>query len=184
VSIGHSVGPQGPARPVLVVLGTLAAEPERAALAAARFADAHGGLDLEGEVAAFNATDYYEPEMGPDLTRRFWSCRTLAPADHLVSLKQQAWVLEQELAEHGRRPVNLDPGILDHGKVVLASFKPAPQKLYLGHGIWADTLLHFQRRAFHPLPWTFPDLREGPHVRFFERARQRYSELLRGPGAG
>jgi len=182
MSTGHAVGPQCQARPVLVILGTLAADPEHAARAASGFAAAHGGIDLAGEVALFDATDYYEPEMGPSLTRRFWSCRTLAPADHLIQLKQQAWALEQKLAEHGRRPVNLDPGILDHGKVVLASFKPAPQKLYLGHGIWADTLLHYQSRAFHPLPWTFPDLRDGPHVRFFEQARRRYSELLRVSG--
>jgi hypothetical protein len=167
---------------VLVILGVLAADRASAEQAASAFARPFGGIAIWGKPVAFDCTDYYEAEMGPGLTRRFCCCADLLEPDRLVELKLRAWKIEQGLRDGPGRTVNLDPGTLDHGKVVLASFKRAPQKLYLGREIWADTLLFFQHGAFRPLPWTFPDLREGAHLDLLEQARKLYTATLRqGP---
>jgi hypothetical protein len=173
------LGPRPHPEPSLVVLGLLYGQPELAGEAAAQLAEPWGGVDLWGEPQVFNHTPYYEKEMGSGLQRRFCSFAGLIAADQLVALKQSAWEIEEQYMLGGHRQVNLDPGILDATKVVLASFKPGPQKLYLGSGVWADMVLFYTSRAFRPLLWTFPDLRDGPHLELFIRARRRYKELLR-----
>jgi hypothetical protein len=128
---------------------------------------------------AFDRTDYYEPEMGPGLTRVFASLGLLVAPTELVEIKHAAFAVEQRFEAGGRRRVNLDPGYLDGAKVVLASFKPGPYKLYLGRAVWADTVLYHAGGRFQPLPWTFPDLQAGPHVEFLSSCRARYRQLLR-----
>jgi hypothetical protein len=149
---------------------------------AERFGEAYGGVDLWGEPAPFDQTGYYEAEMGGQLQRFYCSCVELVPSEGLGELKRRAWELEQQELDGGRRRVNLDPGLLDHTKVVLASFKSGPQKLHLGGGIWADMVLYYAGGAYGPLPWTFPDLRGGDHSRFFSEARRRFKERLRQRG--
>jgi hypothetical protein len=164
---------------VLAIVGVLGAHAAAVAEAAERFAEPWGGLDLSSEAEAFDGTRYYEEEMGAGLERRFFSCCRLVPATALVALKHRAWEVEQQNLVHNRRCVNLDPGFVDLHKVVLASFKDGPQKLYLGEGVWADMVLCFESGAFTALRWTFPDLRAGAHRDFFMAARRRYKELLR-----
>lgn len=177
-----SARPPGPRElppPGLVVLGVLASDLELARALAARFGERFGGVDLWGAPAPFDQTGYYAAEMGEGLLRFYSAMTDLVPAEGLAALKRHAWSIEQQQLEGGRRRVNLDPGILDHTKVVLASFKAGPQKLHLGEGIWADLVLYYSHGAYGPLPWTFPDLRGGDHARFFAEARQRYKERLR-----
>jgi hypothetical protein len=173
------LGPRPDPEPGLVVLGLLSNQPELICQAAERLAEPWGGVDLWGEPQWFDHTPYYEKEMGSGLLRRFCCFAGLMAPEKLIALKQQAWEIEQQYIVDGNRQVNLDPGTLDATKVVLASFKPGPQKLYLGSGVWADMVSFYTNRAFRPLLWTFPDLREGPHLELFSRARRRYKELLR-----
>jgi hypothetical protein len=165
-----------------VVLGVLSGDLERARSVALRFAERHGGVVLWGAPAPFDQTGYYEVEMGQGLQRFYCACADLVPQEELPAIKRQAWDLEQQQLEGARRRVNLDPGVLDHTKVVLASFKAGPQKLHLGGGIWADLVLYYSHGAYGPLPWTFPDLRGGDHARFFAEARQVYKARLRDLG--
>lgn len=176
------LGPRDVAPPVLPILGLLAADTTLAEQTAERFAEPYGGIALRGPWVPFDRTDYYEPELGSGLQRRYLACGAFVEAEPaaLIALKEQAWRLEQELAdEGGHRRVNLDPGTLDATRVVLASFKVGPQKLYAGQRVWADLVLWFSRGAFSPLPWTFPDLRGPEHWPFFEAARGHYKGLLR-----
>ncbi len=175
----HSPGPRSEPPPVLVVLGLLCADEERQQRAIAELSDTWGDCDLFSEPVDFDHTPYYEQEMGPGLRRWFCTFRELVPPERLPALKWRAWQLEQQLGEDGRRRINLDPGYLDSTKVVLASFKPGPQKLYLGESVWADMVLYYRDGALQPLLWTFPDLRESRHLQWFTRARARYKELLR-----
>ena len=174
-----SPGPKGDPLPVLPIAAVLSSDLKQAELALAELASDWAGIDIEGEATPFANTDYYEQEMGGGLSRRFVSFCRLDGPDVLVALKQRAWEIDQRFAENGQRTVNLDPGYIDATKVVLASFKPGTQKIYLGHGVWADLVAYFQHGAFGPLPWTFPDMRDGPHLRFFEKARQQYKAVVK-----
>ncbi|MBW2735755.1 MAG: DUF4416 family protein, partial [Deltaproteobacteria bacterium] len=169
------VGPRAEPPPALVVLGLLSSDASFIDEAARSFGAEFGGVDLGGvnlwgEPVPFDLTDYYAPEMGERLLRRYCSFARLMPAEQLPELKWRAWQIEQEIEQRAAgkgRPVNLDVGMLDYSKVVLASFKHGPQKIYLGHKTWADMVLSFTKGAFSPLPWTFPDLKDGRHLPFF-----------------
>jgi len=145
----------------------------------AEIGELHGGTALQGEYFPFDKTPYYEPEMGPGLQRCYCAFDALVPAECLASVKIATWEIEQRLMADGCRRVNLDPGLLDDGKVVLASFKHAPQKLYLGQGVYADMVLFYAYGAWQPLPWTFPDLKGGEHRELFTAARTLYKQRLK-----
>jgi hypothetical protein len=100
--------------------------------------------------------------MGDGLLRVFVSYRELVDPGVLAGSKLFTDELEKELAaEDGRRRINLDPGLLDYQKVVLASFKFGGQKIYLGRGIWADLTLYYRKGGWSAFEWTFPDFKLG-----------------------
>ena len=117
---------------------------------------AFGSIDYSGEDHLFTHTDYYHAEMGSNLKRRLISFRELAPPESIVQAKINCNLIEEQSGSPNRR-VNLDIGYLDHGKVILASIKPAGHKIYLGQVIYVDLIAHYHNRRYKPLDWTFPD---------------------------
>ena len=77
------------------------------------------------------------------------------------------------------RPLNLDPGVLELGKFLLATTKDQAHRIYLRDGIFAEVTLRFQDGAFVPWEWTYADYRL-PEVRaFLGEARDYYRVRLR-----
>ncbi len=138
-----------------------------------------GPVDYRGKPHPFAMTDYYEDEMGPNLTRTILSFEPLRPATELVRVKLAITEIERNFEEAGGRRFNIDPGYLDFFKLVLASFKEAPQKIYLGEGVWADPVMMYQAGAFHELPWTFPDFRAGTYTEELLAIRNIYKRTRR-----
>jgi hypothetical protein len=133
-----------------------------------------GEIDFAGADHPFDATDYYEPEMGRNLSRRLISFLQLVPPDILPQAKHICNQIEDQLSgEHGRL-VNLDVGYLDHNKIVLASFKGAGQKIYLKDGVWADMVARYRKGKYHPFEWTFPDFRDERYGQELLRIRWAY----------
>jgi hypothetical protein len=141
-----------------------------------------GPVDFEGADHAFDVTDYYRAEMGGGLQRRLLAFRPLAPPEGLPDWKHAARRIEEGLERGGRRRVNIDPGYLDHHKLVLASVKPAGTKIYLERGVYADMLLRFHRGAWSALEWTFADFRDGRYFEELSALRERYLDQLRAAG--
>lgn len=133
-----------------------------------------GKIDYRGHAVPFDMTDYYEDEMGTDISRRIVSFAPLAPATDIVRLKLETAVLEEELSEGGNRKVNIDTGYIDFFKAVLASFKEGPQKIYLGEGVYADPVLTYQDGKWSVFPWTFPDFKKGLYIEDFNTLRKLY----------
>ena len=115
---------------------------------------------------------YYEREMGRGLTRRFVSFEEPRPPDWLRDAKIASNRLEERLAAGGLRTVNIDPGLLEASKLVVASTKDAPFRIYLGAGIYAQPMLRFERGRYRPWPWTYPDYRAEAALTFFDRLRE------------
>jgi hypothetical protein len=197
-TLGESwqLGPRAEPPLVMPLFGLLYPRSELALAleAAERFAEPYDGIALLGEPRPWDRTAYYAPEMGDALERRYCFCSRLVSADSasLVALKEWGYEIEQryqratvgdaapqDLAGRVARRVNLDPGYLDYSKVVLASFKAGPQKLYCKSGIYADMVLYFSHGRFDPLPWTFPDLEGDTYGDLFVRARNAYKAALR-----
>lgn len=139
----------------------------------------YGTVDSISDPYPFTDTSYYTPEMGAGLFRRFISIEPLFQPEELASVKHRCASLEQDLSIDEKRLVNIDPGYLDLGKYVLASYKPAPTKLYLGGGVYADLTLLFHDRIFSPLPWSFPDFRSGIYDQYLLKVRYDYRRQRR-----
>ena len=141
-----------------------------------------GPVDFHGEAHPFEMTDYYEDEMGPDLARAIVSFERLRIATDLVRVKLAVAEIERSFEADGGRMYNIDPGYIDFFKLVLASFKEGPQKVYLGDGVWADPVMMYQEGAFHALPWTFPDFKAGEYTEELVAIRRLYKSARRGIG--
>jgi hypothetical protein len=124
----------------------------------------------------FHHTRYYEPLMGPGLRKRLLVFEPLVAADCLATAKRHTIALEHALADLSRfpdaRPLNLDPGLLQLGKFLLASTKDQAHRVYLHDGIFAEVTLRFHAGAFEPWPWTYADYREPEVLRFLAEARE------------
>ena len=142
--------------------------------------DIFGEADFIGEPHPFGMTDYYEDEMGPELSRVIVSFNKLGEAPGLVDVKLSVDRLEEKLSGSFGRTVNIDPGYIDYFKAVLASFKEGPQKIYLGRGVYADPVLMFEDGEWRTLPWSFPDFKEELYMEEFGAIRRIYKEQRRG----
>jgi hypothetical protein len=140
----------------------------------------YGPVDFLSEPLPFTFTRYYEPEMGSGLWRRMAGFEPLIMPDQLVSVK--LWANREEvraLNERGGRGVNIDPGILGPSNFILATGKDYSHRIYLGEGIYGDLTLIFQKGAFSPLPWTYPDYGSQPLLGILELLRKRYLRQMK-----
>lgn len=165
----------GQPQPVKLIVGLLAAGEAVLAEALGRLDKDFGPVEETSPGFPFDQTAYYEPEMGPGLIRAWAGFREPVDPGRLAGLKLAANALEQDLARpDGRRRVNLDPGLLSLGSLVLATGKPAQHRIYLAQGIWAEVTLLYCRGVFEPFSWTYPDYRDDRLHRFLHRCRRAY----------
>jgi hypothetical protein len=168
--------------PVKLVVGFIYREELVFERAAGVLEESFGGIDLVSSRFPFDTTDYYEEEMGSPLFRRFCSFGRLIHPGGLVDVKLGCRDVENEFRVDGDRSVNLDPGYMDFGKFLLASFKHRANKVYLSHGVYADLTLLFEGGEFVPFPWSFADMKSGRYRDYFHRVRDLYRRALRGGG--
>jgi hypothetical protein len=123
----------------------------------------------------FHHTKYYTKTMGADLKKRLLVFAQLRPANVLADVKNFTIGLESDLACRGvypeERPLNLDPGLLQLGKLVLASTKDQSHRTFLRDGIYVENTLRFQGKCFVVWPWTYADYREPAVLEFLAQAR-------------
>ena len=156
-------------------------------LARDRIAARFGELDPDGESPPFPfpATRTYGPTMGEGpLIRKFWLLKAPWPQDGLAAVKRGTIEIEEEIGGSRSfpvlRPVNIDPGLLNDCRIILASTKDHAHRIYRGDGIWEEITLVFQGGSFRPLPWTYPDFRNPDIAAWFAPIRARHLEWLKG----
>ncbi len=142
-----------------------------------------GSVDSSSRVIPWALTDYYEREMGSGLLRRFVSVGPLLSPERLPEIKLQTQSLEEKYlsacgGEKGRQ-VNIDPGYLDAGKIVLASTKGSAHRVYLHSGIYGEITLLFHNGSFQPLIYTYRDYLWPESLSFFSAVRSLYLSQLR-----
>lgn len=137
-----------------------------------------GSIESFSPVIPWALTDYYEGEMGPGLLRKFVSFAPLISPESLPEIKLQTRALEEKYGwmrhEARGRSVNIDPGYLDAGKVVLASTKSAGHRIYLRSGIYGEVTLLFHKGSFEPLVYTYRDYVWPETISFFSALRSFY----------
>jgi hypothetical protein len=164
----------GTPAPVKPVVSLLLAREDLGPAVINRLAGFFGPPDLAGPWWPFGATDYYTPEMGPDLGRRLVAFLHLADASQLPAWKIFTNQIEADYTLGGRRLVNLDPGYLTKERLVLGTGKNFSHRLYLGQGIFGDLTLLYHQGRFAPLPWSYPDYSQGELPALLELVRKKY----------
>ena len=139
-----------------------------------KLSDMFGMIDYISELIPFEYTDYYAMEMGTRQKRRIVAFEKLIYPDTLPAIKLSTNELEKTFSTMGKRKLNIDPGYISLGNLVLATGKPFAHRPYLGSGIYADLTLVYQKGGFHPLEWTYPDYRESVMLRMLAGIRGKY----------
>ena len=169
--------------PVKLIVGILAAKHNCLSIAAEALIVEFGKADFISDVWPFAHTNYYQGETGQNILRRFVSFGRLFDPGSLAEIKHKTNTLEQQLALQLdidlSRPVNLDPGIIEPSKLVLATTKNYSHRIYIGKKMYAEVTLIFDKGAWRPLPYTYPDYRQKCYFDFFEKVRTRLLEQLK-----
>jgi hypothetical protein len=136
-----------------------------------------GKLTLESEPFPFETfTDYYAKAMGVTLPKRLWAFGNLISPDMLPKIKCLTNDWEDEFKSvstcPAERPLNIDPGYIDLGKLILASTKDHAHRIYLSEGIFAETTLMYTQKQWKSLPWTYPDYQSADCQEFLTRCRE------------
>lgn len=167
-----------------LIVGIIAQSPELLPETEAAVEQEFGSVTRRSEVLAFDFTDYYEPEMGRGLVRRWVGLQGVVPVDRLADLKLKSIRLEARFSVRGRRRVNLDPGLLSLHNFVLATTKDFAQRIFLRDGIRAEVTLIYQSGLFRPLEWTYADYRSEACHRFLAACRSELVADSRSRGLG
>ncbi len=172
--------------PVKLIVGILAADENCLQVAIESLTAEFTNLDLQSDVWPFTQTDYYSEETGKNILRQFVSIDKLIDPGSLPQIKHRTNTLEQELAAKSNidlpRPVNLDPGIIEPSKLVLATTKNYAHRIYIGKKMYAEVTLVFDKGTWQPLPYTYPDYKQQSYHDFLDKVRARLLEQLRSTG--
>jgi hypothetical protein len=173
---------KGP-KPVKLIIGILAADRQCLHAAIEAVTDKFGHADFVSDVWLFDKTDYYKDQTGPHILRQFVSIEKLIDPGKLAKIKCKTNKLEQKLARTLGlplpRPANLDPGIIEASKLVLATTKNYSHRIYIGKKMYAEVTLIFDKGQWRPLGHTYPDYRQKCYYDFFFKVRTRLLEQLK-----
>lgn len=166
--------------PEKLIIGVLTTGEQASRAAEENLTASYGRIDYRSQTIPFTFTDYYRPEMGASIDRYFITFEQPVDPQRLADIKLHTNRIEEELSAQGRRSINLDPGLLSLGKLILASTKDNAQRIPLRDGIYAEVTLVYRSGAYQPLPWTFRDYAGREYRAIFGEIRENYKQQLRG----
>ncbi|MHC4623803.1 MAG: DUF4416 family protein [Planctomycetota bacterium] len=170
-------------RPVKLIIGILGADGRCLDAAVEAIRAGFAKVDLVSDVWPFEQTDYYKDQTGEHILRQFVSIEELIDPGELAEIKHRTNKLEQELAQElGHvlpRPVNLDPGVIEPSKLILATTKNYSHRIYIGKRMYGEVTLIFDKGRWRPFDYTYPDYRQQCYFDFFDKVRTRLVEQLR-----
>ncbi len=162
--------------PSLLVVACFSRHLQALDWAQTRLQEAYGPIERVSTDFDFHHTDYYAASMGAGLKKRLIVFEQLHSGAVLPGAKNFTIGLESDSARSGlypdERPLNLDPGLLQLGKFLLATTKDQSHRIYLQDGIYAEATLRFEDKKFKCWPWTYADYREPALREFLEGARE------------
>jgi hypothetical protein len=170
-------------KPVKLIIGILAANQDCLQAAMEAITSEFGKADLISDIWPFTQTNYYNNQTGENILRQFVSIESLVDPASLAKIKQRTNKLEQKLAKRLKldlpRPVNLDPGIIETSKLILATTKNYSHRIYIGEKMYAEVTLIFDKGKWKPFEYTYPDYKQECYHDFFNKVRKRLLEQLK-----
>ncbi len=159
----------------LLFMATLYSDEEFYLKAKEHLINSFGELLFESECLSWVHSEYYRHELGWPITRRFFAFRKRFDTGTIREVKLVTNKLEEMFSVDGRRKVNLDPGYITEAKVVLATTKNYPHRIYLGSGIFAEVTLFYTKGKYRSHQFTYRDYGTPEYLDIFHKIR----ELLR-----
>ncbi|MGI6437651.1 MAG: DUF4416 family protein [Sphaerochaeta sp.] len=138
-------------------LGVLAASENLLNEALNSLIERYGPIKKRSEATPFTFTDYYNEEMGGVPLRSYHIFEEAVDPSRLAEIKTTTNEVEHAFSIEGKRRVNLDPGLLTLGNLVLATTKNRSHRIALDVGIYAELTLIYQNHSYQALPWTYAD---------------------------
>jgi len=137
---------------------------------------AFGEIDGESEHFSFSKefSDYYDEELGGEGQRVIFSFKEPVAPERQAEIKILTNEFEAILSKDGNRLINLDPGFINHGRLMLATTKKAGFRIPLSDGIYTELTLFFARGEWHKLPWTYRDYQSERVQKFITEVRKNY----------
>ena len=141
-------------------------------------AEKFGKIDFSTEEFSFTElfSDYYDKEIGGEARRIIFSFESLVDPSLQAEIKTYTNALEAQFSKEGKRLINLDPGFLSHGRLMLATTKKTGFRIPLCDGIYTELTLFYARGAWQKLPWTYRDYQSELVQKFLTTVRKRYLE--------
>jgi len=136
-----------------------------------------GEFDDECEEFSFSEdfSTYYDGELGGKGIRKIYSFEKLVDPALQVEIKEFTNELEKRFSDgNGDRKINLDPGFINHGRLMLPTTKAAGFRIPLARGIHTELTLFFARGAWHKFPWSYRDYQSERVQKFLTRVRKKY----------
>ena len=135
-----------------------------------------GPVDMVSEEFSFSKefSNYYDDELGGEGIRRIYSFENLVDASEQAEIKEWTNELELKLAIDNNRKINLDPGFINHGRLMLATTKKAGFRIPLKRGIYTELTLFWAKGAWHKLPWSYRDYQSELVQKFITKVRAKY----------
>lgn len=137
-----------------------------------------GAIDFMTEEFSFSEefSSYYDEEIGGEARRKILSFEKLVNPAEQASIKIYTNAMEAEFSKDGKRKINLDPGFISHGRLMLATTKKTGFRIPISDGIYTELTLFYARGGWQKLPWTYRDYQSKRVQDFLTVVRKKYLE--------
>ena len=153
--------------------------------AMAALTERFGEIEDECEGFSFSRefSDYYDGELGGEGMRKIYSFKRLVDPSEQAEIKEFTNAIEAEFSVDGQRKINLDPGFINHGRLMLATTKNTGFRIPLKRGIYTELTLFYARGGWHKFPWSYRDYQSEKVQKFLTETRKRYLEQRKAENA-
>lgn len=170
--------------PEKLIVGVIYHDPSVYEAAMKQLVEAFGEIDDMTEEFSFSGefSTYYDEEIGGEGLRRIYSFKTLVDPTKQAQIKTLTNEMEKGFSTpDGKRLINIDPGFVNTGRVMLATTKMIGFRIPLSDGICTEMTLFWARGAWHSLPWTYRDYQSEKVQNFLTRVRKTYLKQRKTP---
>ncbi|MCD8056721.1 MAG: DUF4416 family protein [Clostridiales bacterium] len=127
-------------------------------LALSKLVGSFGKIDFISREFSFSSfSDYYGYEMDGEVMRTFVSFENPVDPSEIAKIKLATNEIEAVFSVDGKRCVNIDPGLINRGALLLPTTKPAGHRIALSCGIYIEMTLFWSRGRWNTFPWTYRD---------------------------
>ena len=162
--------------PEKLIMGVIYSDKAVFEEAMALLTERFGATDGECEEFSFSKdfSTYYDEELGGEGLRRIYSFERLVDPAMQAEIKEFTNELEKKFSIGEDRKINLDPGFINHGRLMLPTTKAAGFRIPLARGIHTELTLFWARGGWHKFPWSYRDYQSERVQAFLTEVRKKY----------